>query len=54
MRSEYPDAPVMSPTPDQLFADLKLLVGLIPAEVQNDASYYAAQRLYSLINTLTD
>lgn len=50
--SEFSDTMGVSPTPDQLFADLKLLVGLIPVEVQNDDSYFAAQRLYALINTL--
>lgn len=30
--------------------DLRLLVQLIPEEVQNDDSYFAAQRLLSLVN----
>lgn len=35
---------------EQLLADLKLLVGLIPEEVQGDTSYFASQRLYEFIN----
>lgn len=37
------------PKPDY-YADLRLLVSLIPEEVQDDASYYAAQRLLDLID----
>lgn len=29
--------------------DLRLLISLIPEEVQDDSTYYAAQRLLSLV-----
>jgi hypothetical protein len=35
---------------EQLRADLKLLVSLVPEEVQGDDSYYAAQRIYEFID----
>lgn len=35
---------------EQLMSDLKLLVQLIPEEIQDDISYFAANRLYDFID----